>query len=255
MKQKTFRLHADAAGHLFCLKEDAHDDSLFKPRIPGQNAALSQVKNWLDFCASHHSLCQNRESQVTGLKLLDCETYDVVPAPTNANYVALSYVWGTTVSDSEAPAMEYDGAHTLDPRITKTIRDAATAAKGLGYKYLWVDKLCIDQGNAEEKHHQISKMDSIYGSADMTIIAACGQECYYGLPGVNGTPRTPRRNVKAGQINVFSSTRHPHDHIRSSKWVSRGWTLQEACLSTRRLVFTDTQLYFECNTMHCSETI
>jgi hypothetical protein len=233
-QQWIFEAHADSAGHLFCLKEDANHDSLFNPRVSGQNAALSQAKNWLDFCASHHLYCRNRESQVAGLKLLDCETFDVVPAPANANYVALSYVWGTTMSHSDTPAMEYDRAHNLDPNITKTIRDAVAAAKGLGYKYLWVDKLCIDQDNAEEKHHQISHMDSIYGSADMTIIAACGQDCHYGLPGVNGTPRKLRRNVKAGRFNVFSTMRHPHRQIRFSKWFSRGWTCRK--LSYRRAV-------------------
>ncbi|KAJ4300862.1 hypothetical protein N0V90_002950 [Kalmusia sp. IMI 367209] len=252
---ETFRLEASSAGHIFCSKEDPQDDLLFKPRVLGQNADLSQVKDWLNFCASHHPLCQNRESRVTGLKLLDCETFDVVPAPANASYVALSYVWGTEVTHNETPAMEYGEAQDLDPRITKTMRDAAVAAKSLGYKYLWIDKLCIDQGNADEKHHQISHMDLIYGSADLTIIAACGQDSHYGLPGVNGTPRTSQRLAKFGQTSVFSSMLHPYHHIQSSKWAGRGWTLQEAVLSTRRLVFTDDQLYFECDTMQCSENI
>lgn len=254
MPNYIFRRYADATGHLFCRK-GAKDDALFNPQILTPQVALSQVKHWLDYCASHHFLCRKDEFQVTGLKLLDCETYDVVPAPEKVKYVALSYVWGTTASHSNTPVIGCDGGCEHDLRITKTIRDAATVSKSLGYSYLWVDKLCIDQGNSEEKHHQISHMDSIYGSADMTIIAACGQDSHYGLPGVNDTPRTVQHHVKAGHFDIFSSMRHPHDAIKSSKWASRGWTLQETCLSKRRLAFTDSQLYFECNTMQCRETV
>jgi hypothetical protein len=143
MKGDTFRLQADKAGRLFCLEEDRHDALLFTPRILGPNADFSQVKEWLNFCASHHSPCQNRETQVAGLKLIDCETYDVVPAPENTTYVALSYVWGTAASNHEKPLTEHGGVQILDPRITKIIRDAVVATRALRYNYLWVDKLCI----------------------------------------------------------------------------------------------------------------
>jgi len=255
MKGKRFRLQADATGRLFCLEYGRHDGLLFNPRILKPNANISKAEDWLNFCFSRHPLRQKRETQVTGLKLLDCQTYNVISAPANATYVALSYVWGTTTSHREDPSMEYSRVQNRDTKFTKTIYDATAAARALGYKYLWVDKLCIDQNNAEEKHNQISQMDSIYQSADVTIIAACGQDCHYGLPGINGTRRAFQRAVKIGQVSVFSSMLHPHHHVQSSKEVGRGWTLQEAALSTHRLVFTNDQLYFECNSTHCSESV
>jgi hypothetical protein len=48
---------------------------------------------------------------------------------------------------------------------------------------------------------------------------------------------------------------HPHQQIPTSPWAERAWTLQEAVLSSRRLVFTDDQVYFECAAMNCSETL
>ena len=42
--------------------------------------------------------------------------------------------------------------------------------------------------------------------------------------------------------------------INASKWSTRGWTYQEAVLSRRRLVFTEHQVYFECNVMNCYES-
>jgi len=48
---------------------------------------------------------------------------------------------------------------------------------------------------------------------------------------------------------------HSHSKIKKSKWFTRGWTLQESILSRRRLVFTEDQTYFECNSMNCSEAL
>jgi hypothetical protein len=37
--------------------------------------------------------------------------------------------------------------------------------------------------------------------------------------------------------------------------MTRAWVYQEALFSTRRLIFTAHQVYFECNNMHCTETV
>jgi hypothetical protein len=45
---------------------------------------------------------------------------------------------------------------------------------------------------------------------------------------------------------------HPAIVIGRSCWASRGWTFKEAILSARRLVFTEYQVYFECQLAnHC----
>ncbi|KAJ4988451.1 HET domain protein [Stagonosporopsis vannaccii] len=45
------------------------------------------------------------------------------------------------------------------------------------------------------------------------------------------------------------------DVIASSRWGRRGWTYQEGLLSRRRLVFTDTQVYFQCLEQHFCESL
>ncbi|KAF4906124.1 hypothetical protein CGCFRS4_v000440 [Colletotrichum fructicola] len=40
-----------------------------------------------------------------------------------------------------------------------------------------------------------------------------------------------------------------------SKWASRGWTYQECFLSTRRLIFTEHEVFYLCNTMDHAETV
>ncbi|KAF2875611.1 hypothetical protein BDV95DRAFT_278738 [Massariosphaeria phaeospora] len=43
--------------------------------------------------------------------------------------------------------------------------------------------------------------------------------------------------------------------IQESIWMARAWTYQEALLSTRRLIFTEEQLYFECQGYYCTEPL
>ncbi|KAF3811753.1 hypothetical protein GCG54_00014504 [Colletotrichum gloeosporioides] len=125
----------------------------------------------------------------------------------------------------------------------------------MGFEHLWIDKFCIDQNDGKEKDAQISQMDSIYHNAELTIIAAAGSDPTYGLPGIGNKHRQPHPTLVIRDINIVSTLRHPEKAIQSSKWSTRGWTLQEAVLSRRRLVFTDDQVYFECNAMNCQESL
>jgi hypothetical protein len=97
-------------------------------------------------------------------------------------------------------------------------------------------------------------MDLIYANARLTVIAAAGEKPDYGLPGVRGTPRKLQPSLKVGTHLMVSTLPHPSWSVRNSKWASRGWTYQEGLLSKRRLVFTNEQVFYECNGMHCTES-
>jgi Heterokaryon incompatibility protein (HET) len=140
--------------YIFCLGNYVHGEFLFTPRILGQNADLALVKEWLHYCDANHEQCRNCEIQVSGLRLMDCETYDVISAPLDAAYVALSYVWGAVATFPEDPSMESPKAPDFDLRIPKTVRDAAAATKLLGYQYLWIDKLCIYVFRRQDSCHR-----------------------------------------------------------------------------------------------------
>ncbi|KAK2754953.1 hypothetical protein CKAH01_05967 [Colletotrichum kahawae] len=134
--------------------------------------------------------------------------------------------------------------------------DAITLTKLLGYQYLWVDKYCIDQSNVSELSDQISKMDLIYNNAEATIVAAAGPDETYGLPGVNTTTRSKQDVVHVDGTAIFNMGPHPAVYIeRESRWWKRGWTFQEGLLSRRRITFTETQAFFECNTASWTESL
>jgi hypothetical protein len=129
-----------------------------------------------------------------------------------------------------------------------------TLALKLDIPYLWVDRYCIPQEDGHKKQFLISKMGLIYSQATLTVVAAAGDDPSYGLPGVASTPRKYQTSIKLDSI-TFTISRNVRDEIANSKWNSRGWTYQEALLSRRRPVFTDSQFYFQCCAMHCTEAI
>ncbi|KAK4168937.1 heterokaryon incompatibility protein-domain-containing protein [Cladorrhinum sp. PSN259] len=198
-----------------------------------------------------HEGCASLEGSirhVTGFRVIDCETRHVITVDiASCRFVALSYVWG---QGSQQPT-PLSAKGELPHDVPRTINDAIKATQKLGLRYLWVDQYCIDQADIINKQQQISVMDVIYMSAWVTIISACGEDSSYGLPGIS------RPRVKQPQLSMKGTTWVPDytsSYLRQEKWFTRGWTYQEGVFSRRRLIFTDQQVSFECNTVRENET-
>lgn len=58
-----------------------------------------------------------------------------------------------------------------------------------------------------------------------------------------------------GTTILVSTLEDPRITIRNSELATRGWTYQEGVLSRRRLVFTEQQMYWECNGMATNESL
>ncbi|KAF5137068.1 hypothetical protein E5D57_000843 [Metarhizium anisopliae] len=212
----------------------------------GQSADMSIARNWLQFCDRHHQgRCGRRQvaRELAGFRLIDCTRSppQAVERPLSEDYVALSYVSGSNVTDP----------------WPKAIRDAVAVTRELGFRYLWVDRFCIDPTRLQERMHQISRMDEIFEGAAVTIIAAHGKDSMQGLPGVGSTTRLeqPKYKFTDGNVTLVSSMRDPRLEIKESVWYTRGWTYQEGLIARRRLVFTGQQMYWECEGMSCPETL
>jgi hypothetical protein len=212
------------------------------PSDDGSSVGLRNIclaKAWLEFCVEHHEkTCGKPPGNILpGLKVIDCVSRQVCLAKPGDPYLALSYVWGNH---------SIDASGDLPTVLPKTIEDAMIVARGLGIPYLWVDRYCIDQANKREKHIMVANMDKVYAGAEITIIAAAGSDPHYGLPGIS---TTARKNVHTETISGNGVvTRYPSlsKEIKNSVWASRGWTYQEMLLSRRRLVFSDSQMFFHC---------
>jgi hypothetical protein len=201
--------------------------------------------DWMAYCQQNHGKsCKSAGDQIPSMRVIDCETRDIICAPAACQYVALSYVWGTSTRPSEEDLSS----------ASLVIQNSIDLVLQLKLRYLWVDRYCIDQRNDQDKHDQISQMDTIYANAQLTIIAAAGDDPTFGLPGAGGRSRIPQPLVRVGEHLIASTLPSLSFSLRETKWASRAWTYQEGLLSKRRLIFTDRQVAFECNSMHCRES-
>ncbi|KAF2118317.1 heterokaryon incompatibility protein-domain-containing protein [Lophiotrema nucula] len=212
------------------------------------SANLDCARAWIRNCKENHD-CRSPivSSLKTPLKVIDCQTRRVRILQANESYICLSYVWGHATVSNKSHNLE------LPEQIPKTIEDAMWVALELGIPRIWVDQYCIAQDDLEEKLNTIAAMNQIYGSAELTVIAASGDSSY-GLPGVRDTLRKEQRFVRTTSC-TFVVAGDICQEIRSSRWNSRGWTYQEGLLTPRRLVFTKSQMYFQCDEMHCLESL
>ncbi|KAM5342485.1 hypothetical protein ACJ41O_013451 [Fusarium nematophilum] len=211
-------------------------------------------RTWIDFCMTNHShtACGSRGPPIRGLKLVDCREEEVVFVDDlNAEaveYVTLSYARGNASLD------ETDPPGSLPEELPQLLADAMSVTRSLGFRYLWVDRYCFPQYNAVERRRQLDKMGEIYARSALTLIVAAGEGMSDGIPGVS-VPREEQLSLQTEAGYFTTSLIRPDVEVANSKWASRGWTYQEGLLSRRRLVFTPSQIYFQCQSLHCHETI
>ena len=91
-------------------------------------------------------------------------------------YFALSYVWGDTSNLGRHRIKIWINGSEHDVAVTKNLCEALrqferTHSKTVSTepKYIWVDALCINQGDTSEKNHQVASMIEIYKNASETI--------------------------------------------------------------------------------------
>ncbi|KAL6708006.1 hypothetical protein ACN47E_003440 [Coniothyrium glycines] len=201
-------------------------------------ALYEHLKSLLATCAREHTQCvlQSHHVDSPAVRVIDCKTRTLIP-PKDEPYLTLSYVWGSQRScDPFVDDILYFPA---------TIEDAISATLALNFRYLWVDRFCINQSDQAEVLQQISVMDAIYQKSSLTIIAACGSDAEYGLPGVGVRKRMECYETRS-QSHHIREIVNGRRLIASSRWNERGWTYQEGLFAQRQLVFTDYGVYYEC---------
>jgi len=86
---------------------------------------------------------------------------DDVPLP---KYAALSYCWGEGPADQP---INCDGSTVW---ITDALFDALRSLRELTRTYLWIDQICINQTDLEERSSQVQLMRRIYPGAVKTFL-------------------------------------------------------------------------------------
>jgi hypothetical protein len=144
-------------------------------RLQPDRDILGVLREWIKACKKHESDCdaltvrqRAREPyKLSNFRLIDTQDMCVIVGSTTLTYFALSYVWGSQISNfkttiSNLEVLQQPGGLEQNwNEIPLTIRDAITVVSEPGYRYLWVDSICIVQDDEEVKQHQIKHMDSV----------------------------------------------------------------------------------------------
>jgi hypothetical protein len=146
----------------------------FRPvaQWPDFEACYQQIHGWMQECVNEH---RNSCPLPQKLSPLPTRVIDVSPIANPeiprvlktgrepGSFVALSHCWGSKsryILDSETLRERLRGMTMTS--LPPTFRDAIIVTRGLGYRYLWIDSLCILQDSYEDWDNKSGKMLDYY---------------------------------------------------------------------------------------------
>lgn len=107
-----------------------------------------------------------------------CLTENIDVSGARLQYAALTHCWGTKPMPILTTRENLDEMLRRIPfeSLTKTFQDAIKITRQLGFQYLWIDTLCILQGDVDDWMSEAAAMGSIYASCSLNIVASASPE-------------------------------------------------------------------------------
>jgi Heterokaryon incompatibility protein (HET) len=259
---------------------------------PQSDVFFSQMQIWVDTCLTKHELCRSDGGNVwetlTGstkkrdrlaatlpARVIDVGDNETSPSlfisqGTSGHWIALSHCWGEHQPlklESKSISAFTDGI-SLDI-MPPMFQDAVFITRRLGFRYLWIDCLCIVQDSREDWLAESLRMGNIYKNAVITIAAEAAEDSSVGILGSTGRGRIRVGNQQPRDVIQLSSHSAAHsiqgNLILTAKSAmkivpdaqgplsARKWVLQEEILSTRLLRFAEGQVWWQCRELQCNE--
>ncbi|KAL7903855.1 heterokaryon incompatibility domain-containing protein [Trichoderma velutinum] len=229
----------------------------------GSPESFTEARKWMDECLSSHDECPAHLPADLPTRLIEvsrlgesesarlCETDGQ-----KGHYCALSYCWGgdqilKTLRERYARYQEelpYD-------QLPQTIKDAFHVTRSMGLRYIWIDAFCIIQDSDEDKQTEMTKMMGIYQKTQFTISVASASAATEGFlhtdyhdPSIGAFyhPLRVEEETMGSVIIADSSSSFASIVAHQQPINNRGWTLQEALLTPRLLIFTNMHMVWKC---------
>jgi hypothetical protein len=153
--------------------------------------------------------------------------------------------------------------------LPRSFRDAVRISRLLGYKYLWIDSLCIVQDDRDDWEREAAKMASIFHCADVVLSAASARNSTEGC-GIDDSLEPASSFFSPSVLGYEDDTENQaydvprtrllvrRDSGASTRLIScpirkRGWILQEILLARRVLYFLHGHIIWQCHHLLQSE--
>jgi hypothetical protein len=219
---------------------------------------------WLEDCDANHPDCRPQKQNFLPTRLIDVgksgrprlRLYETSLGDT-CSYIALSHPWGDPKRHEHFCTYKVNIAahrHKIDfDLLPATFKDAVLATRALGFRYLWIDSLCIIQGDDGDFNVEAKRMEDVFSSAYCVLAATrATHQCDGFLQ-----PRPQIKSITFQPINqapyyVCESIEDFNGDVLEGSMCKRAWVLQERALSRRTVYFADRQTYWECgNGVRC----
>lgn len=225
----------------------------------------------IEDCRSKHKAC--RESQNPRwlpTRLVDIGEYDsgyvrVVDSSTLSKgrdrlYLALSHCWGRqpflVMNKRNKKGFERG---IFSSYLAPNFQDAMFITRQLGFRYIWIDSLCIIQGSRKDWAREAPSMNKVYRNAFLTIGAMASSDARGGLfrardPGFVGACPAMLRMEDGDEVEcLLVKSDFWESNVREAPLNQRAWVLQERILAPRSVYFCESQLFWECREQQACE--
>ncbi|CAG9981159.1 unnamed protein product [Clonostachys byssicola] len=184
----------------------------------------------------------------------------------HVRYCALSYCWGdakdaeTQLKTTKESISEFC-LGIPESKMTQVMKDTVEVCRALNVRYMWIDALCIIQGDKDDWERESGQMSMVYGNAYLTLCALSSNSTHQTFLGrdthifefnfESKIETSIRGRVQLSFRGNMFKTMHT-DFFMSDPavdlecaWSERGWTFQEDILAPRKLLFGRSMLYFQ----------
>ena len=176
----------------------ALNPGLYSPWIDVSTMSLSNMvlaSFWLQSCMQKHNVCTNFQGKghLPGriIDISDPQKPILTEGLDRSEpYITLSYKWGEThryTTTTKNLTRHTKLGIPLD-ELPQTFKDSIFVASSLGFRWLWIDALCICQDFPDEQIREINTMDQTFQTSTLTIFATAGDGADTGLMSI----RDPR---------------------------------------------------------------
>lgn len=234
-----------------------------------QPMLISKLWNhWFQTCSESHENCRALNNELPPFapdRLIEISTEDNGDSFTwrlvsrddisNVQYLTLSHCWGSSTHAS-LTSSNISARLKFRPysELPKTFQDTFFVTFSLGFRFIWIDSLCIIQDDLVDWKSQASMMGTIYKNARCNIAATWAADgddgCFTKKKPIIvtldlGLGRPTECQVQRSQLY--------YDDLMEAPLNTRGWVAQERFLARKQLSFAKSQVYWECRELVASE--
>lgn len=247
-------------------------------------SSFAQVRKWLTECLNCHEECSNYNSTYSDtygyqrkVRFVDvgneeCPMFRLVDGKSlvsgygDIKYVTLSYRWTTETEKTKMQThnkADYENSIPTDT-LPQVYKDAATVARFLGVRYVWIDSLCIIQDSLQDWNEQSSMMDLVYIHGVLNLSAMFGDRVS-GLQ-AERDPLTISPCILSRRLPKYSENGEEfherwvcyekygiNSFVHLAPLFKRAWCHQERLLPVRNLYFGE-QLIWQCQITMVNES-